>query len=182
MRSIQDKNQITSEPIKEGNAALVLNENEIWEYDKNGIHFGHEGFWQVSDFIDDEIKLVRVTCENRTNHLEQFLILKADMAVNPQEFIDGIINELKEIEVYEKAIFLPSLLVNSDTLSARYFNLRPTINDEGKAAIVKDYFGEIKSFNQGDLTILIIKQSNQEKRLNTAFRTIEENLEFTVND
>jgi len=43
---------------------------------------------------------------------------------------------------------------------------------------LRDFYGDIESYNKGNMTVLTIKQSSTKENLKTSFRTIEDNMKF----
>jgi len=99
------------------------------------------------------------------------------VVASPEEFIAGIIEELKATEDYKHTMFINIPSLDDKSYSATYSNFRPT-NINGEVKVLRDFYGDIESYNKGNMTVLTIKQSSTKENLKTSFRTIEDNMKF----
>lgn len=161
--------------IVEKKAAIVV----LNTFNKNGIKFNYENKWKITDYIELEGQLFKVICENLTNNLEFLIIMWTPNIISPEEFLNGTIEELEANEIYKKTLFAPNFSITDDTALSTYNNIRITIDANGKAKTMKDFFGEVESYNHKNITVLTIKQTDKKEKLETAFKDIVESMNFT---
>ena len=146
-------------------------------FNKHGLTFRYNNKWEVSDYIEADGQLFKVVCENKTDALEFLIIMWIKVVASPEEFIAGIIEELKATEDYKHTMFINIPSLDDKSYSATYSNFRPT-NINGEVKVLRDFYGDIESYNKGNMTVLTIKQSSTKENLKTSFRTIEDNMKF----
>ncbi len=169
------KNNVKNEIIPEVKKQDIEIDNT---FNKHGLSFKYESWWVISDNVELEGQLFKIVCQNRKISLEFLIIMWTPNIISPEEFLSGIIEELKTNEFYKQTVFLPNLSLYEDSASSTYQNWRIALDANNKAKVVKDFYGEIESYNRRNMTVLTIKQSDKEEKLVTIFKTIEGSMKF----
>ena len=136
-----------------------------------GVTFSYSNNWEI-EMEEYEGGLYRIYCEKQgISASETFSIVWASVEIDPIEWIQGTIEEIKSEPAFKN--------VNTKSIkSYRFKNYDAFSMDYYGKIFDEKYYGRIISFKDGKKSVLIIKYSDSEYKIDTEFGVIENSLKI----